>query len=253
MRLAVLCLLLCGPAWCQTFIQTCAHPAFPDSKAKPIDSACLAEGNGGNDANQNTAKNNFCAKGTAEKMTFPMLNQLQTNVKNDGSILFGDLFAPHPGPQVGRTKLQHMGEGKQVVLKGFIFTARQEGPESVNCKGTIQEKVQNHDIHISIVENASETNECNSVVVEMVPHHRPADWKVGNVLSLTTAPAPLVRITGQLMFDSSHLPCQNGAGIRKNPKRSSLWEVHPIYKLEVCTAQCNAMGVWQDFSEWLKK
>jgi hypothetical protein len=249
--LSYACCCAC-PAGAKTSLRPAPILTSLTPKAKPIDSACVAEGNGGADANQNNAKNNFCANGAVEETTFSKLNQLQMDVKNDGSILFGDLFAPHPGPQVSRTKLQHMGEGKLVVLKGFIFTARQEGAESVNCKGNIQETVQNHDIHISVVENSSETNECNSVVVEMVPHHRPVDWKVGNVLSLTNAPAPLVRVTGHLVFDSSHLPCQNGAGIRKNPKRSSLWEVHPIYKLEVCTAKCDAEGVWQDFSEWLK-
>jgi hypothetical protein len=74
------------------------------------------------------------------------LNKLQTDVEDDESITFGQNRV-----QVNRIKLQHMDEGKQVTLKGFIFIARQEGGESVNCKNQtdIKEGVSTHDIHIS--------------------------------------------------------------------------------------------------------
>jgi len=41
----------------------------------------------------------------------------------------------------------------------------------------------------------------------------------------------MFRFTGQLFFDASHKPCRNGRG---SPKRSTLWEIHPVYGVEIC-------------------
>jgi hypothetical protein len=194
----------------------------------------------------------FVPKGTPTRITFDHLIGLQDKVDNDGTIAFGDSGAEDPGPQVDRTKLQGMGEGKLVVLKGFVKIARQEGGESVNCGKDIKSLPRNHDIHISIVEKRTEANECNSVVVEMTPHHRPAEWTAANVLKLSHFKGP-VRVTGQLMFDSSHIPCDGGEPVGTNPKRVSLWEVHPIYKFEVCTADCSGEGTWEDLADWLNE
>jgi hypothetical protein len=60
----------------------------------------------------------------------------------------------------------------------------------------------------------------------------------------------LARITGQLYFDSSHVPCANGQHVRSNPKRNSLWEIHPVYKFEVCTADCDGKGQWLPLDQW---
>jgi hypothetical protein len=141
-----------------------------------------------------------------------------------------------------------MGEGKLVVLEGFVKIARQEGAESVNCGANIINATRNHDIHISIVETRKEPNECNSVVVEMSPHHRPTEWSKANVLKLANFKGP-VRGTGQLMFDSSHIPCDGGEPVGKNPKRVSLWEVHPIYKFDTADGE----GTWEDFADWVNE
>jgi hypothetical protein len=48
-----------------------------------------------------------------------------------------------------------------------------------------------------------------------------------------------------LMVDSSHTPCAGGVGIKGDPKRASLWEVHPIYKFEVCPGgKCVTLEDW---------
>jgi len=57
-----------------------------------------------------------------------------------------------------------------------------------------------------------------------------------------------------LYFDSSHFPCSNGQGSGEgNPKRVSLWEIHPIYKFEVCTGNCDGAGTWLPLDEWVKR
>jgi len=42
------------------------------------------------------------------------------------------------------------------------------------------------------------------------------------------------RVTGHLMFDSSHSRCTRGKPVKGDPSRISLWEVHRIYNFEVC-------------------
>jgi len=62
----------------------------------------------------------------------------------------------------------------------------------------------------------------------------------------------LVRVTGQRMFDSSHTPCINGSPAKGDPARVSLWEVHPIYKFEVCPQGNCAGGDWVPLEAWNK-
>ena len=89
---------------------------------------------------------------------------------------------------------------------------------------------------------------CN-IVGELSPHHRPAAWSAVNVNKVARAGA-LVRVEGQQFFDSSHVPCKEGAPVGSNPKRVSLWEIHPIYSFEVCVSNCNGAGTWQPLSQW---
>jgi hypothetical protein len=147
---------------------------------------------------------------------------------------------------MNRSPLQRIGEGELVVLNAFVLKARQEGAESVNCgkppqTGAVPDEPLYRDIHISLVQVGTESDECNGVVSEMSPHHRPLEWSAENLNKLAGSRTP-VRVTGQLFFDSSHNPCENGQASAGNPKRFSLWEIHPIYKFEVCTGNCGAEG-----------
>ena len=72
----------------KTLTQTCAQPSFP-SKVTPIDSACDVAGQGGEEAAQNEAKNNFCAQDDPESYGFDKLKRLEVQVENDRSIPFG--------------------------------------------------------------------------------------------------------------------------------------------------------------------
>jgi len=238
----------------QDFTPSCTNPSLP-GPATTIDTLCGLDGAGTQaEAKQNEAKNNFCATGTPETYTVDQFANLQNQVTNTKGINFGDQNTPtrQKGPTTDRTPLQQMGEGKLVVFQGYVLNARQEGAESVNCgpPPRIPNAPENHDIHISLGQAASDS-ECSGIVAEMIPHHRPTVWTATNVLKVKNASTP-VRVTGQLMFDSSHLPCAAGKPIRTNPARVSLWEVHPIYKFEVCTADCTTNGQWVSLEEWLR-
>lgn len=238
----------------QTFDQTCSTPSFPSQTATAIDSSCGISGSGtGAEGKQNMAKNNFCANGAPEPISIAQLSKYQTTVQNKKSINFGDenTATREKGPTTNRAPLQSIGEGKLVVLQGLVLKARQEGGESVNCGKAVPNKPEFHDIHISVVADAATKDECAGVVVEMSPHHRPGSWNIQNMQKVADSGLP-VRVTGHLFFDSSHVPCENGQGVRSNPKRVSLWEVHPIYQFELCTADCGGTGNWVSLDQWAK-
>ena len=84
----------------------------------------------------------------------------------------------------------------------------------------------------------------------MIPHHRPASWTPELVNKVRDAGSQ-VKLTGDLMFDSSHAPCTNGSAKSGDPARASLWEVHPIYKFEVCTqSDCSSGDGWVSLEDW---
>ncbi len=246
----------------QSLTQTCTSPMFPDPSALGIDNQCANPGNGGDEAAQNTAKNNFCpTTASPASLTVAQLAQLQVTAGGNPDIHFGS-----NNVMTDRDPLSSLGEGKLVSLKAYVFKARQEGGESVNCKGHVPDDDAFHDIHISLVSSAQNQiksgdnqatknrKECTGVVAEMSPHHRPANWTADNVNKLSTS-ATMVRVTGQQFFDSSHVPCINGAPVGSNPKRVSLWEIHPTYKFEVCaTRSCTGTGArWQSLDRWLAR
>lgn len=243
-----------------TFQQACSDPNYPSATATPIDSKCGVTGNGGDEAAQNTAKNDFCSTGPAKPITIAEMAARQKEVEKNKDIPFGNEdkhpLTSSPGPAVDRAPLVALGEGDEVVLTGYVAMSRYESAETVNCKGHVDNTDAYHDIHISIVASPS-GKQCSGVVVEMIPHHRPASWTPDAVLAVKAAKLP-VRVTGHLMFDSSHSPCVNGspvsAGQGTDPARVSLWEVHPIYKFEVCTkGDCGTGSGWEPLESWTQK
>lgn len=236
-----------APGSNQTFSPPCPSPSFPSPNATSIDQLCGLGGTGAEQP-QNEAKNNFCASGDAEKMNIDQFTTLQTQAASTGGVTFGE-----QSPTLIRDPLRGLGEGKLVVFQGYVLNARQEGAESVNCgkPPQIPNQPSNHDIHISLGESANAA-ECSGIVAEMIPHHRPDAWTAANVLKVKNA-SLLVRVTGQLMFDSSHVPCSGGLPVGKNPARVSLWEVHPIYKFEVCTEDCQGTGQWEGLEQWVQR
>ena len=91
---------------------------------------------------------------------------------------------------------------------------------------------ENNDIHIVLQQLDQEVgdNECDSVTAELIPHLRPSSWSSENLNHFRDHP---FRFTGQLFLDSDHVPCRSdGSGGR--PDRASVWEIHPVYSIEIC-------------------
>ena len=245
-------------------------------KPQRIDFLCRNSGCHKSAANdkQNTMKNNFCAPASKiVPVTLKTFGDLGDATTNEPSIPKGE-------PPENRAKLANvitladgakLGEGQSAVFVGYVLEARhsnvdKDDPltkgngESVQCNLL---GCQYNDIHVTLAENANEPSMCRTIVAEIIPHYRPAAWDLFDSADyssfLKTHP---VRITGQLFFDGSHVPCTKDGQAGFNPvtqhndfPRLALWEIHPIYAIDVCEhtekSQCSAsdQSVWFPFTE----
>lgn len=234
----VLCMataaLPAAPSWGQGITPNCPIPFATVQQHHDIDDSCTADGNAGRPAQkaQNDAKNNFCAGGTPAEITTLSFQKLQAAAKKAGVSFGSDSQLPEDRTALRdvytTSKGDKIGEGSLVQLVAFVLDAHYSnvsGGESVNCKVNGKE---NNDIHILLGRTVN-TQPCGSVTAEMSPHFRPVGWTDAALNDTNGHP---VRLTGQLFFDASHRPCTPGHP--QNPKRISLWEIHPIYAVDVC-------------------
>ena len=216
----------------------------------PIDAACKrVEGGSPGSRLQNAAKNNFCATNTPVPITRDTLLRLQEKIDESG-LVFGGQNLPTSRDRLKNLTINDngqqrtLGEGDAFIIVGFINDARHSNTNVVRlgtrkCKVTGGEGVncnrlgcENNDIHIDLADTAG-AEECDGFTAEISPHLRPTIWdKITSDSYKGEFKRFPVRITGQLFFDASHKPCKNGRG--SNPKRSSSWEVHPVYAIDVC-------------------
>lgn len=225
---------------------------------------------------QNPVKNNLCQSGVPQVVTTADIAELQKETDKAG-VEYGSSFSGGSGPPKDRSVLSNLptlssgvkiGEGDLVTIVGFVADAHympksesksKKAGETVNCHSSQHESA---DIHLSIASKPGrisakdpKKNEklCQTLSAEMIPHLRPAVWNSDNLDQVTDLERP-VRITGQLFFDGSHVPCKDGEPVGTNPRRISVWEVHPIYKFEVCKfdtlQKCDPAkaSVWQPLS-----
>jgi hypothetical protein len=227
------------------FKLACPLPFQNISAHHPIDTDCGPIGDAASDAGkqQNLAKNNLCAPGPPVIIKQSLFDTLQQAVLQK-HFPFGNQHIQHPvqlssdrSPLVNLVQNsdgENVGEGTQVRFVAFILEAHHadvQGGESVNCTkpGTVR-----NDIHIGLSEVAG-VAPCQSVTAEIIPHFRPAAWdSIDSPTSAKKIAGHPVRLTGQLMFDASHAPCGDPHHVRGDPARRSLWEIHPVYAIEVC-------------------
>jgi hypothetical protein len=203
-----------------TFTPTCMP--FNGVKNPDSDDHCGIEGGSSDPIKQaeSKAKNNLCsAKEPPQTFLYDQLVALQQKVATAGI---------NAKRLSDRAPLDDLGEGKYVSYVAFIEEAHYSDVakgEAVNCN--IPGNTTN-DIHIVLVKKQDD-DPCTSTTAEMIPHFRPEAWTPQNLTAVKQHP---VRIQGQLFYDGSHTPCSGSS--RPNPQRASLWEIHPVYALDVC-------------------
>ena len=91
------------------------------------------------------------------------------------------------------------------------------------------------DIHISVGPKTPHVSEYDGIVAEMIPQlPRPAGWDTATLNRLS---GKQVLIIGSLAYDNEHLVNDEPAHPKSGqPKRFSLWEIHPITEFFVCPA-----------------
>jgi hypothetical protein len=143
-----------------------------------------------------------------------------------------------------------IAEGRLIKVVGFI-AAGSPGPhanssgESVNCKLQNQG---NNDFHISLVERQGQ-DEFAAIVVEMIPQRRPAGWTIPKLRKIQRN-GQKVLITGALFYDNEHrVNSESRSPIGGQPKRFSLWELHPIKDFFVCLKPGNRCNETR-LNEW---
>ena len=200
---------------------------------------CPATGCGDlGDAELNKAKNSETMSGSPVDMSIASIKALSQPNKFDTGQ--------------DRTNLKP-NEGKAVRVMGFLLVVKAEGGESCNCGLTRRAQT---DVHLALGEDAEDLEE-DSITAEITPrvrqhqNHDPK-WQFKNVNDIE---GEFVRVTGPLMLDTKHIPQAHrlpGERPNKGLKRATNWEVHPIFKLEVCVSsvpacKANKPNAWQDF------
>ena len=114
-------------------------------------------------------------------------------------------------------------EQRSVQVVGYLLKVKLEGRESSNCGSDEQAE---RDFHMWLA-NSPDDDRSEAVVVEITPRIRAQhpSWSLKN-LNRFVKQRSRVRISGWLMLDPEH-PDQVGK------TRSTLWEIHPILKVEV--------------------
>lgn len=235
---------------------------------------------------QNAAKNNFAAKGIPVALTlndFTRLQQASQEQIDAGKIV---LQGKYPEDRTRLRDLikvrgKPVGEGRLVTLRAYVFRAQYANTkfsklsdgspargEAVDCDNP---ELDWNDIHIALSGSANrKTDECSTVTAEISPHYRPLVWSrfhdglnegveamIPGLLKrrvidrMQDGGRPQqVRLTGPLFYDASHRPCVFSGGKvteRHSPERRSIWELHPIYRIEVYDAVARR---WLDLDRW---
>ena len=171
-------------------------------------------------------------------LTFKELRALQTSTDQKGIQQGIDIEdrAVLSGLAAGDGKT--VGEGQLVQVTGFIAPERTLGKgsaESVNCRLTA---VNDTDVHIPVVEDP-EGSEFDAFVAEPIPQARPAAWKLA-LWKRLQADGTKILVRGQLLYDNLHMVNDDPDHLLGNqPKRFTLWEVHPITGIFECTLESN--------------
>ena len=226
----------------------CRMP-FTSDPVTGIDDVCRIEGEGANDKKraESQAKNNFCATtSNPVVITYQTFLDLQNRPKIKVGEDRSDLV------KVLNENGESIGEGTYVEYVAYIMDAHISNKgkgEAVNCNLSGSDT---NDIHIELtsVDAPDEDDPCTSVTAEISPHFRPEAWNPDKLNKLKTH---LMRFRGPLFYDGggSHAPCHDDK--RPSPARASVWEIHPVYSVDVCKLKggktCKS---WVPIEEWDK-
>jgi len=201
---------------------------------------------------RNLAKRHAPVGTTPVTLTLADLLALQQSVSASFADAHTSKTSFHPDRSALRSLALGAGtinEGDLVQVAGFVNAVRPEGGESVNCAGA-----DGGDIHLNL--GAQGGTEWQGVVVEMIPQlQRPVGWDSTTLAHLKSQQRQVL-VVGGLTYDNEHLVNDDPAHPNgTQPKRISLWELHPITAFYVCeSASCDPAdhAAWTTLTAWAK-
>ena len=125
----------------------------------------------------------------------------------------------------GLTVDKTMSWDMAVYVDGYILEVQDGGSESCNCHSKDFK-----DTHIYLVQTANETDKGNAIIVEATPRFREL---LGTTAQLKKYVGKHVRIYGYLFRDDEHKANSTVDEGNGNHWRHTVWEVHPITKIEI--------------------
>ena len=161
-------------------------------------------------------------------------NKNRTDIPSDGSYVQIEWAALRDLPAEHSSDLP----GAPVTVEGFLVhrvKVENEPPgETTNCRLLGDDEV---DWHMYLSDTANLDDISQAVIVETTPRTRPLHkWKKSDLDKVVNKNIP-VRISGWLLYDFEH------TGVIGS-QRASVWEVHPITKIEV-----KQDGSWTDLDQ----
>ena len=134
-------------------------------------------------------------------------------------------------------------EDMGITLEGYLAGVERQDPESCNCHDPIH-----RDYHLWLVQKPKE-KQAKSVVVELSPRllDKHPDWPALAKAAYTNGDR--VRISGWRTWDQEHSEQlrdrKNKKGKVLHARRKTLWEIHPIHKIEIQRPD----GSWVDIEK----
>jgi len=128
------------------------------------------------------------------------------------------------------------GEADIVQLRAYIVgTPHRRRNDSSNCNLV---GMRNNNFRIHLASDSADTD-FDSIIGEITPYHRPSTWTLPRLRKLQEEKR-LLLVTGQLFYDNKHFVNDDpDADLPLEPRRVSLWELHPITEILVCTTTTN--------------
>jgi hypothetical protein len=122
-----------------------------------------------------------------------------------------------------------IGDGEAYEMTGgYVVDVKKSGPESCNCKSSID-----HDFHIMVIPSPEdEGNKSKYVIVEITPRIKKLlNWTDQEIFDLK---GNYVNFFGYKFADLEH----KNASVKSYPKRASCWrgsinEIHPVTKFVI--------------------
>jgi hypothetical protein len=199
---------------------------------------CPPEGTPGGDTPLNLLKNRDAAPETYERFEIADL------LENTPDALMEQVTVRRDSWPDAATAEVRAWESKGVVVEGRLLMVRESGPESCNCR-----RDDLRDWHVWIgVEKASSRADAKrkrnaSVIAEPTPRWQARNgWRLRQFDALARQSAR-VRVYGWLLFDQEH-PEETPRMKGDAATRGTLWEIHPVTKIEIFTG-----GAWVELRD----